>query len=166
MAYDIFLKIEGIKGQCTDVAHKEWIEVESFSHHISQPIGGSLSAGGTHTGGRADHNDFAIAKRMDFASPILFARCCDGRRIEEVRLELCNAAGEKHNFLKYEFRDVIIASVSPKGSARSEEPWPIEEITLRYGKITITYFPIRPDGQKGAAQKASWDTMVNKLSGG
>jgi type VI protein secretion system component Hcp len=36
-AVDAFLKIDGVKGESLDDKHKNWIEVLSTSHSISQP---------------------------------------------------------------------------------------------------------------------------------
>jgi type VI secretion system secreted protein Hcp len=164
MPYDMFLKIDGINGDSSDDAHKQWIEVESFSHRISQPVGGALSAQGVHTGGRADHADFSVVKRLDSASPNLALYCCNGRHIPNIRFELCRAMGDKTVFMVYTFKDVIIASVSPSGSADAEDPIPIEEATFRYGQLNWEYTPtdITGGGKKGAAIQAGWSTLLNK----
>ena len=43
MAFDTFVKIEGIAGESTDDKHKDWIELLSFSHGMSQPVSGSAA---------------------------------------------------------------------------------------------------------------------------
>ena len=45
MAFDCFLKIDVIPGECTDDKHKEWIEILSYSHGVSQLSSGSVSTG-------------------------------------------------------------------------------------------------------------------------
>ena len=135
MSYDVFLKIDGINGDSTDDKHKQWIEISSYSHRISQPVGGALSAQGVHTGGRADHDDFSLVHRLDAASPTLALHCCTGKHVPNVRLELCRAMGDKTVFMVYTFKDVIVASVCPAGSAATEDPIPMEELTFRYGQI-------------------------------
>lgn len=164
MPYDMFLKIDGINGDSSDDAHKQWIEVESYSHRISQPVGGALSAQGVHTGGRADHADFSVVKRLDSASPNLSLYCCNGRHIPNIRFELCRAMGDKTIFMVYTFKDVIIASISPSGSADAEDPIPSEELTFRYGQLNWEYTPtdITGGGKKGAAIQAGWSTLLNK----
>ena len=163
MACDMFLKIQGIDGDSTDTAHEKWIEVSSYSHALSQAPGGALSAQGVHTGGRADHADFSILHRLDSASPALALHCCNGKHIPETELQLCRAMGEKTLFMKYTFKDVIIASVSPSGTADSEDPIPMEEITFRYGAIQWEYTPTDPTGggKTGAAKQAGWSTLQN-----
>ena len=62
MSFDGFCQIQGIKGDSTDSAHAEWIEIQAFSHQVNQNTGGAASAQGTHAGGRADHGDVSIVK--------------------------------------------------------------------------------------------------------
>lgn len=164
MAYDMFLRIDGIQGDSKDAKHQQWIEVNSYSHRISQAPGGALSAQGVHTGGRADHDDFAITKRLDSASPVLLLHCCNGKHIPSADFELCRAMGDKTLFMKYTFRDLIVASVSPSGSASSDDPLPMEEITFRYGSIQWEYTPTDPTsgGRVGPTKIAGWSTLENR----
>jgi type VI secretion system secreted protein Hcp len=162
MAYDCFLKVEGVKGDSTDAVHKEWMEVMSYSHGVSQAPGGTLSAQGALTGARADHQDFSIVKRLDSASPTLFLLLCSGKGIKEVILELCRATGDKTTFMKYTFKNCIVSGLRPGGSGSSEDPLPMEEVSFRYSEIHLEYTPTTTAGQKGAAVKAAWSTMENK----
>jgi len=162
MAYDMYLKVEGVEGDSTDAKHGKWIEIVSYNHGISQAPGGSLSGQGALTGGKADHQDFSITKRLDSSSPTLALKCCMGEAIPEITFELCRATGEKTTFMKYVMRNVIVASVSPSGSADSEDPLPSEEVTFRYGEIAWSYTPTSPTGETGAAVEASWSTMEDK----
>lgn len=162
MAYDMFLKVEGVKGDSTDAAHKDWIEVLSYNHMISQAPGGSLSAQGALTGGRSDHRDFSITKRLDAASPILALKLCQGAPIPKVTFELCRATGEKTTFMKYTMKDCIIASIAPGGSGSSEDPLPMEEVTFRYSEIKWSYTPTTTAGKTGAAVEAAWSTTADK----
>nr|NIS53628.1 type VI secretion system tube protein Hcp [Phycisphaerae bacterium]NIU11189.1 type VI secretion system tube protein Hcp [Phycisphaerae bacterium]NIU59045.1 Hcp1 family type VI secretion system effector [Phycisphaerae bacterium]NIW95363.1 Hcp1 family type VI secretion system effector [Phycisphaerae bacterium] len=57
MPGDVFLQIEGIPGESTDEKHKDWIEILSYSHGVSQSGAGSRSSGGAATSGRCDHQD-------------------------------------------------------------------------------------------------------------
>jgi len=164
MAYDSFLQIDGIKGDSTDSAHKNWIEVESYTHRIAQARGGAASAQGVHAGGRADHDDFTIVKRLDSATPLLARYCCDGKHIPNIRMELCRAMGDKTTFMVYSFKDSMVASVAPSGSASSEDPIPMEEVTFRYGQINWEYTQTDPTGggKRGAAVQAGWSVLENR----
>jgi len=165
MAFDCFLKIEGIPGESTDDKHKDWIEILAFSHGLSQPGGGARSSGGAASGERCDHMDFSITKTLDKASPKLSLHCCNGQHISKIRMELCRAAGDKQKYMEYLMSDVIISSVRPNGSAQGSEALPTEEVGLSYGKIEWQYTETdhktgKPKGQIAA----TWDVVSN--SGG
>jgi len=163
MAFDAFLKIDGIPGESTDDKHKDWIEVLSYSHGISQPSGGSRSTGGAATSGRADHQDFSIVKVLDKASPKLDLSCCNGKHIKTVTLELCRATEDKQKYMEYKISDVIVSSVRPGGSAQGGETLPLEEVSFNYGKIEWTYTATdHKTGKPAGDVKAQWDSTANK----
>lgn len=164
MAFDAYWQIEGIKGDSTDDAHPEWIEVDGFSHLIAQASAGGGSGRGSHAGGKADHGDFLIKKRLDASSPALFLHCSSGKHIPSATLEICRAMGEKTVFMKYTFKDLIISSVRPTGEAGSTDTIPGEEVTVRYGEIHLEYTPTDPSGggKTGGSIQAGWSTQTNK----
>lgn len=153
MACDVFLKIEGIDGECTDDAHKDWIELQSFNHGLSQQVS-SASATGGRTGGRADFQDFSVTKTVDKATPDLNLHCCNGKHIPKIEVEVCLATEDKHTFMKYEMEDVIVSSISVGGGSYDDRP--TESVTFAYGKIKWEYTPIDNTGKAGAAADRTW----------
>src|ERR1700704_2209027 len=76
MAYDAFLKLDGITGESQKDGHKKEIDIMSFSWGAS-----NSSSVGTGTGastGKVSVSDFSIMKSTDSSSPNLFQKCCDG----------------------------------------------------------------------------------------
>lgn len=163
MAFDAFMKIEGIPGESTDDKHKEWIEILSYSYGVTQPASASASTAGGASAERCDHQDFSIVKALDKATPKLFEACCTGQHIKEIKLELCRAGGDKVKYMEYKLTNVIVSSVRPSGSAQGGESLPLEEVTLNYGKIELTYTQQkREDGSGGGNVSAGWDLQTNK----
>jgi type VI secretion system secreted protein Hcp len=163
MAFDCFLKIDGIPGESQDAKHKDWIEVLSYSHGISQPASASRSSGGARTAERCDHSDFSIVKTLDKASPKLALFCCNGSHIKEVKMELCRATGDKQPYMKYLLNDVIVSNYRPGGSAQGGEALPMEEVSFNYGKIEWTYTATdHKTGKPAGDVKAHWDLIANK----
>ena len=163
MAFDCFVKIETIPGECTDDKHSEWIEVLSFSHGVTQLSSGSVSSGGGRSAERCDHSDFSFVKTLDKASPKLNLACCNGEHIPTVEIELCRATGDKSRYMAYKLEDVIVSSVRPGGSSSGGESLPLEEVAIAYGKIEWTY--TETDHKSGAAKgdvAAHWDLHANK----
>jgi len=163
MAFDAFLKIDGIPGESTDDKHKDWIEILSYSCGASQPGSGAASSGGGRSAERVDLQDFSIVKTLDKASPKLFLHCCNGRHIKEIMLELCRAGGDKHKYMEYKLENVIVSSVRPGGSAQGGETLPLEEVTFNYGKINVTYTQTdHKTGMPGGQVSSHWDAVTNK----
>ncbi|MEG1325674.1 MAG: type VI secretion system tube protein Hcp, partial [Janthinobacterium sp.] len=46
MAIDVYLQIDGIKGESTDTTHKDWIECKSVQWEVLQPKSATASTGG------------------------------------------------------------------------------------------------------------------------
>lgn len=163
MAFDAFLKIDGIPGESTDDKHKDWIEVSSFNLGISQPSAGAASSGGARSAERADFDDFSVTKALDKASPKLSVYVCKGDHIKEVKLELCRATGEKSKYMEYKMEDVLVTSHRPGGSSQGGESLPTEEVSFNYGKITWTY--TETDHKTGKAKgnlSTHWSLVENK----
>lgn len=165
MAFDAFLKIETIPGECTDEAHGEWIEVLSYSHGMAQRSSGSVSSGGSLSAERCDHQEFSVVKTLDKASPLLALSCSNGEHIPEVKLELCRSGKDKNKYMEYILNDVIVSSVRPGGSAQSGDALPLEEVAFRYSKITWIYTETdHQTGAPGGSIEKFWD--LNKNVGG
>jgi type VI secretion system secreted protein Hcp len=158
LAFDMFLKIDEIPGESTDDKHKEWIEILSYSHGVSQPsrvVGG----GGAEP---CKHEDFSLVKMLDKASPKLVLSSCKGEHIKEVRIELCRATGDKQKYMEYKLSDVIVSSVKPSAGTRSGDVLPLEEVSFNYAKIEWDYTIIGADGLPSGNVIAQWDLMTNK----
>jgi type VI secretion system secreted protein Hcp len=163
MAFDAFLKIDGIDGESQDEKHKGWIEIESYSLGAHQPSAGSRSSQGAATGQRVDLQDFSVVKVLDKTSPKLFLHTCNGKHIKEVKLELCRATGDKAKYMEYKMEDVIVSSVRPGGSSKGGDPLPLEEASFNYGKITWTYTETdHKTGKPGGNVTANWSQVENK----
>ena len=160
MATDAFLKIEGIEGESTDDKHKNWIEVLSYSHGLSQPASATSGTGG-RSKERVEMADFSVMKVLDKASPNLALAVCDGRHIPTVTIELCEASGEKHKYMEYVMEDVIVSSLQPSGSSGGDKP--LESLTFNFGKIKWTYYPITHGGKEsGKVGPVGWNLEENK----
>lgn len=71
MAIDVYLQIEGIKGESQDSAHQGWIELSSVNMGVIQPRSATASTSGGHTAERCEHRTLSISKLADLSSPIL-----------------------------------------------------------------------------------------------
>jgi type VI secretion system secreted protein Hcp len=161
MAFDAFLKIEGIPGESTDDAHKDWIELKSFNHGVLQPVSRTASSSGGATTERADFTAFNITKEIDLASPKLFEASFTGKHIREITVEIRRAGGDQQKYLEIKMEQVLISYFNQGGSDASG--FPVEEVNFAPGKIKMTYIQQkRGDGTPGGNVAAGWDLTTNK----
>src|SRR5438093_5846496 len=115
MAVDMFLKIEGVDGESSDHKHKGEIDIFSFSWGVSNTTSQSGGGGGA---GKATVHDFSFVKTLDKSSPVLFEKCCSGQHISEAWFTMASPTvkGEKQDFYKIRFQDILVSSVEPGGS--------------------------------------------------
>lgn len=163
MAFDAFLKIDGIPGECTDDKHKDWIEVLSFAHGMEQPASATASSVGGATAERVNHGTFDIVHLLDKSSPKLYEACCTGKHIREVVIELCRAGGDKVKYMEVKLEQVLVSRVQ-SGGAANDQGFPQESVSFSYGKIRWTYAQQkRDDGAAAGNVGAGWDLTANKV---
>jgi len=135
---DIYVKFEGVDGECTDADHKKWSEVTSMTHNIEQPASSS-AAGGALSTGRARHDDFLLTKLIDSSSPKLHQICCSGKELDKVTIEIMRSAGDKKvKQLAVQMDKVVISRIALSGTSENSER-PGEIVGCRYKKIQWTY---------------------------
>ena len=159
MALDIFLKIDGIKGESSEAQHREEIEPASFSWGASQQ--GSMSAGGGAGAGRANFHDLHVVMNVSQASPQLFLACAEGRHIRTAILTCRKAGGrDRREFLRYTLSEVLVSSYQTNG--HTDDSVPVDQVAFTYGQIKVEYWPQKADGSQGAPVTAGWDLKTNK----
>jgi len=153
---DIFLKIDGIEGESTDIKHPRELQLESFGWGVQQPP--SISTTETTLSTRtprpkATFQDFAFRHRIDKASPMLVMACAMGTRIPSAVMVARTAGAQPLEFLKIVLTDVFVSSVAL--DTAGGDTVPVESVTFRYGKVEMEYRGRKPDGSADAPVTAT-----------
>ena len=113
MAIDVYLQIDGIKGESADSAHQSWIEVSSAQWGVTQPRSATASTAGGHTAERCEHRPLSLTKLADLSSPVLMQTCSMGKTLPKAKLEFMRADGDgtRVKYYEVELENVIIASM-------------------------------------------------------
>jgi type VI secretion system secreted protein Hcp len=159
MAQDMFLKIDGIPGESMDAKHAGEIQVLDWTFGVSQI--GDFHVGSGGGAGKANFKDFHFVHRVDKSSPRLFLACASGEHIKSATLTVRKAGKEQHEFLKFNFTDLLISSVDDGGSSSSPE-LPTQNVTIAFSKVEVEYRPQKADGSLDAAIKHGWDLKKNE----
>lgn len=157
MAVDIFLKLEGIKGEAQDDKYKDEIDVLAWSWGASQS--GTTHGGSGSGSGKVSVQDISITKYIDKSSATLFQHCCNGKHISKGKL-IVRKAGEKPlEYLTIELHDIIVTHVSMGGSGSEDRL--TENISLNFGTFHVKYAVQTDKGAKGAEVEHKWHIAKN-----
>ncbi len=169
---DMFLKLDGIKGEATDSKHKDEINVLAWRFSAVQP--GASAVGGRGAGvGKVQMEDITITKHMDCASPKLFEACAKGQHFPNVVLTCRRAGGKQAEFLNIKMTDVLVSSYHTGLGAYDSRTelsqhggsFPTDTITLNFSKIVVGYKAQTEGGQEGASVQGGWDLKTNEVTG-
>lgn len=163
MASDVYLQIDGIKGESQDDKHPGWIECLSVRWGIHQPKSATASTGGGHTAERAELKEVSFLKMSDISSPILMQTCAMGKTIPKAKFEFMRADGQGTaiRYFEIELENVLIGGIEP-----SIEPGSIldEHVSLKYSKIKWRYTQQKIGGGAGGSTVGGWDLAANRIA--
>ncbi len=158
MAVDIFLEVEGIKGESKDSKHKDQIDVLSWSWGMSQS--GTAHMGGGAGAGKVSVQDLNFTHYIDKSSPILMLHCCNGKHIKKAKLFVRKAGEKPLEYMTVEMEDLLVSHVSTGGSHGEDRL--TENVTLNFAKVKAEYQEQKPDGSGGPKTEMKWDIPAGK----
>jgi type VI secretion system secreted protein Hcp len=142
MAFDVFLKLDGIQGESTVKGHEGEIELDSFSFGLTNPA----------AGGRPVFQDFRFTSKVGKHTPQLFLACAQGAKIRTglFTLDSVSGGGTLVPDLKIVFETVLITehkimdiaslkledAVSPQGGLITSGPE--DSASFSFGRVTIS----------------------------
>ena len=157
MAVDMFLMLDGVKGESSDDKHKGEIDIEAFSWGMSQSGSGHRSTGsGT---GKVDVHDISISKFVDKSSPVLMLACANGKHIPKGKITVRKAGENPLDYLTIDFENILISGYQTSGADGGTVP--SENISLNFSKVKIEYWTQSEKGAKGENANFSWDVAKN-----
>jgi type VI secretion system Hcp family effector len=121
----IFVKIDSIKGQSTNKAHKDAIDATSVTGGLASPLNGRPIVG-----------DIVITKQFDIATPRLLQAATDNVLLKkfEITVDAPQPSGIEKTVTKYELTNVHITSDSFVTTAAGE----VEKFSIAFENIKVT----------------------------
>ena len=174
---DIYMVFKGgdIVGDTKDAKHSadKALEIESWSHLITQPKSATSSTAGGHTAERTEHGEMIFTKDIDAASPKMWQAASAGTVYKDVEIYFYRALGgsnttadgsqKRVNYLKIQLKNVVVASVNPSVAG---EGLPADTFGLRYSAVQWTYNESPLDGStaKNTNIAGKWNLQKNDTS--
>jgi type VI secretion system secreted protein Hcp len=159
MAVDMFLELDGVKGETADKAFKSKNAMDILSWNW-----GIANAGTFHTGtgggaGKASFSDVTITKYLDLASPNLMLFCANGKHIDKGTITVRKAGENPLNYLTITMEKIFVTGYSTSASGGEERL--IESVSLNFGKVKVEYAQQAEKGGKQGTNDFNWNIAEN-----
>ena len=158
MAFDAFLKLEGIEGESQDSKHKGEIEIESFS--FGEANYQRAASGGGAGAGKVSMQDFHFTIKTSKASPKLFLSCATGKHHVDGLLTLRKAGGDQLEYMKIKLSDILISSYELGGVPAGDDV-PMDQVSINFSKIEYSYSTQKADGSLDSPVVVVFDRKTN-----
>ncbi|HMC44181.1 MAG TPA: type VI secretion system tube protein Hcp [Caballeronia sp.] len=173
---DIYLKFgnPAIKGESQDKDHANWVEIDSWSHAITQPRSATASTAGGHTSERCEHGDMVFTKDIDVVSPLMYQHASGGTTFDEVTIDFMRSDGEGNRikYLEVKLKYVIISSINPSinaptaaattgATAGAGASLPSEQFSLKYAAVQWKYTQQKIGGNQSGNAQGAWSLTKN-----
>jgi type VI secretion system secreted protein Hcp len=158
MAVDMFLELDGIKGEAQDGKHKDKIDVLAWSWGASQS--GTTHMGSGSGSGKVSVQDISVTKYVDKSSATLLQHVASGKHINKGQLIVRKAGDKPLEYITIDFKDIIVTAVSGGGSGGEDRL--TENVTLNFGEFKYVYTTQNKDGSGGPKVEFGWNIAKNE----
>jgi type VI secretion system secreted protein Hcp len=138
---DMFLKVDGVTGECSDADHKGEIDVVSWSWAMDAPV--SVTTGAAS--GMVSVGELYVVKRVDQSSPTLMRFLRNRKAVSSAQLVVRKAGTTPLEYFTIELQNVRINGLK----AESHESDLIEHLRLGFSKVKVSYTPQGATGARG-----------------
>lgn len=161
MAFDAYLKIDGIDGESTSKGMEKQIEIESFSWGLSNSATVGSQSGGISSG-KANIGAFTIVKTVDKSSPNLMLAGCDGSHLKSATVTFRKSTGSSGQkpFEILKFTDCMVSGYQLAGVTGGSDTLR-ETVSFEFGKVEMEYYTQKSDGSTTKAGNTGWDRIKN-----
>lgn len=109
MTMDMFLHLNGIKGETQDKKEKDGIDILSWSWGISNS--GTFHTGSGGGSGKASFRNISLVKYIDKATAALMIAAATGKHIPDGKIIVRKAGDSPQNYLVITMKKILVTSV-------------------------------------------------------
>jgi len=159
----IFLYHPKIKGESSDPAHKDWIDITSWKWGIERAITSSTSTRGDRESSNATITNLIVSKYMDSATPQTFLESCCGTGQEIIlHLTKTGAGTGADVFMEFTLKHALISKLDLGGTDDGGRP--LEAISISFIEAEVKYIPYDENGVAMSPIAVGFDTATNSKS--
>jgi type VI secretion system secreted protein Hcp len=157
----VFLKLGDIKGETTQLTHKDWIEVQSFQFGVGRGISSGVGGGSKREATAPSVSEIVVTKTMDISSPLLLKAAIGGKAVvAKIELTQTDNNGKHVSYQKYILTDTLVSGYSiSSGGDR-----PSESISLNFTKLDSEYLDINDKFEAKTTGHVIYDIAKSELT--
>lgn len=149
----LFLKLDGIEGDSTDLVHLREIVLLSYSQSFTRPPGGPV---------QANCGAVTVTKLVDRSSPALIGAVLSGNLIRTGVITFLRDGGSPIGYYKVTLTDVLIQAITQTDASPTDPTTILEQLSMSAVRFNFEYTPQRPDGSPGSVVTFGWDCVANR----
>lgn len=161
----IFMQIEGIKGESSDLYHKDWLDIESIEWRVGRKITSRTSTRGDRESSNPEYSELLLFKRMDKATPYIFIESCCGRG-KTIIIE-CTKTGKGNGsdvYMQYRLENAMISYYKVYAKDKRGNKRPMEAIKISFKRLEQRYIPYGEDNIAEAPIAVGYDAAKNLVA--
>ncbi len=159
MAVDMFLELDGIKGETSDKSFKSKNAMDILAWSWGMSNTGTFHSGTGGGAGKANFQDISVTKYIDLASPNLMLFCANGKHIAKGTITVRKAGENPLEYLKISLENILVTSYSTGGSGGEERL--TENVSLNFAKVKVEYAQQDEKGAKKGSNDFGWNISEN-----
>ena len=148
-----YIKFDGVDGEEQDKDHKNWTPITSFSQALHKQGSGATST--ARRRGDTVFEDVVVTKLIDKSTPKIAEAVAKGKVFPKVEIHVTASYTDsgRVTYYAYELKDVLVTSYHISGSSDDK---PMENISLNFEEIKVTYTECDNKGKKKGSTDYSW----------
>lgn len=154
----IYLQIDGIEGDATHEAHKNWTDISSLSWGVQRQMNTLAGASQNREGTEPSVGQVTLTKISDRSTPKLITEAATGRTGKTAKIHLVTTGSPGDTYLDFILTNVLIAGYSIESGGDR----PVETITLDFTKIQTRYTPSDSTNTSQGPVISSYDVATSK----
>jgi type VI secretion system secreted protein Hcp len=162
MAVDMFLELDGIKGETADKAFKSKNAMDLLAWSWGLSNTGTFHQGSGGGAGKANFQDISVTKYLDLATPNLMLYCANGKHITKGTLTVRKAGENPLEYVKITLKNILVTSYSTGGSGGEDRL--TENVSLNFAEVKVEYQQQGGTGGKAGSNDFDWNIAENTKS--
>lgn len=149
----VYMQYPGVVGDVTESAHKNWIELTSFSWNIGRNLSSTVGSGADRESTLPRIGEVVVSKHNDAASVGLLTQALQGTG-QTVIIDFTRTyKGDPVVYLELTLSNTIISGYNHEAGAER----PTEELSLNFTKVEYRNTPMEVGGAPGSPSSVPYD---------